>query len=106
LLLRVEPTTQRASPLNFSRGIGRRGIEVVRAFHDRPRPCAKQRERKHEERTMRSESAWLPLGVLGFFAVGAASMADAATVTGTVTGPDGAPLRAVFVQARNAKTKI
>jgi hypothetical protein len=29
-----------------------------------------------------------------------------ATITGTVTGPDGAPFRASFVQARNAKTKI
>jgi virginiamycin B lyase len=53
---------------------------------------------------MRS-SAWLPLGVLGFV-VGAASFADAATISGIVTGPDGAPMRAAFVQARNAKTKI
>ncbi len=53
---------------------------------------------------MRS-SAWLPLGVLGFV-VGAASFAESATISGTVTGPDGAPLRAAFVQARNAKTKI
>ena len=36
----------------------------------------------------------------------AISGADAATVTGTVTGPDGAPFRGAFVQARNAKTKI
>src|SRR6476469_8463974 len=34
------------------------------------------------------------------------SAADAATITGTVTGPDGAPFRGAFVQARNAKTKI
>ena len=47
----------------------------------------------------------LPLGVLGSVVV-AATFADAATITGTVTGPDGAPLRAAFVQARNAKTKI
>jgi len=32
--------------------------------------------------------------------------ADAATITGTVTGPDSAPFRGAFVQARNAKTKI
>ncbi len=32
--------------------------------------------------------------------------ADAATITGTVTGPDGNPFRAAFVQARNLKTKI
>src|SRR5947209_5839778 len=31
---------------------------------------------------------------------------DAATITGTVTGPDGAALRGAFVQARNATTKI
>src|SRR5207237_1821485 len=36
----------------------------------------------------------------------AASHGEAATITGSVTGPDGAPVRAAFVQARNAKTKI
>jgi virginiamycin B lyase len=35
-----------------------------------------------------------------------AAVADAASITGTVTGPDGAPFRAAFVQARNAATKI
>jgi virginiamycin B lyase len=34
------------------------------------------------------------------------SFADAATITGTVKGPEGAAFRAAFVQARNAKTKI
>src|SRR5947208_17146575 len=53
-----------------------------------------------------TSSALLSAGVLGIVALGALSAADAATLTGTVTGPDGAPLRAVFVQARNAKTKI
>ena len=32
--------------------------------------------------------------------------ADAATITGTVTGPDGKGFRGAFVQARNVKTKI
>src|SRR5258707_11907287 len=45
------------------------------------------------------------LGALGLV-ISTASIADAATITGTVTGPDGAPFRAAFVQARNAKTKI
>src|SRR6476646_9799567 len=45
-----------------------------------------------------------PLGVLGI--VVALSSADAATITGTVTGPDGAPFRAAFVQARNAQLKM
>ena len=36
----------------------------------------------------------------------AATVADAATISGTVKGPDGAALRGAFVQARNAKTKI
>jgi virginiamycin B lyase len=35
-----------------------------------------------------------------------ASAASAATIAGTVTGPDGAPFRGAFVQARNATTKI
>jgi len=32
--------------------------------------------------------------------------AQAASITGTVTGPDGKPFRAAFVQARNADSKI
>ena len=40
------------------------------------------------------------------FAALSAAGADAATITGTVTGPDGAPFRGAFVQARNATTKI
>ena len=45
--------------------------------------------------------------VLGFGAVAAAPvLADAATISGTVTGPDGKAFRGAFVQARNLKTKI
>jgi len=47
----------------------------------------------------------LSLITLGLL-VTTASVAGAATITGIVTGPDGKPLRAVFVQARNATTKI
>ena len=46
-----------------------------------------------------------PLGVLGLV-VFASSFADAATITGTVKGPDGAPFRAAFVQARHAGLKM
>ena len=46
----------------------------------------------------------LMLGV-GFI-IAAMSGADAATISGTVTGPDGQPFRGAFVQARNLKTKI
>jgi virginiamycin B lyase len=35
-----------------------------------------------------------------------ATTASAATISGTVKGPDGAPFRGAFVQARNAGTKI
>ena len=45
-----------------------------------------------------------PLGVLAL--VLAVSAADAATISGTVTGPDGAPFRAAFVQARHAGMKM
>jgi len=38
--------------------------------------------------------------------IAAMSGADAATITGIVTGPDGKPFRGAFVQARNLKTKI
>jgi hypothetical protein len=48
--------------------------------------------------------SFAPLGVLGF--VVAATAANAATITGTVTGPDGAPFRAAFVQARHAALKM
>src|SRR5262245_34105 len=36
----------------------------------------------------------------------AASPAAAASITGTVRGPDGAPVRAAFVQARHGKLKM
>jgi len=45
------------------------------------------------------------LGTISLLAL-AISTADAATITGTVKGPDGQPFRGAFVQARNAKTKI
>src|ERR1700691_3534401 len=38
--------------------------------------------------------------------IAAVSGADAATISGTVTGPDGKAFRGAFVQARNLKTKI
>jgi hypothetical protein len=34
------------------------------------------------------------------------SFAYGAAITGTVKGPDGAPFRAAFVEARNARTRI
>src|SRR5262244_1223987 len=46
----------------------------------------------------------LMLGVGSIIA--AMSGADAATISGTVTGPDGQPFRGACVQARNLKTKI
>src|SRR5258705_10242176 len=45
------------------------------------------------------------LGLVGSVLL-ATSNANAATITGTVTGPDGAPIRAAFVQARNAQLKM
>jgi len=45
------------------------------------------------------------IGLIGTV-VFATSVADAATITGTVKGPDGQAFRGAFVQARNAKTKI
>jgi virginiamycin B lyase len=45
------------------------------------------------------------LGLIGAVAF-LASFAYGATITGTVKGPDGAPFRAAFVEARNAKTRI
>ena len=50
-------------------------------------------------------TASLSLGILGSL-VFTTPYADAASITGTVTGPDGAPFRGAFVQARNAKTHI
>src|SRR5881392_3220765 len=45
------------------------------------------------------------LGIFGLVVATAAS-AQAATITGTVKGPDGAPFRAAFVQARHAGMKM
>src|SRR5580692_13162121 len=53
---------------------------------------------------MRAPGASASLAIL--LAVTTASLAPAATITGTVTGPDGAPFRGAFVQARNAATHI
>jgi virginiamycin B lyase len=53
---------------------------------------------------MRSSTALLSLGILSL--VLPATLADAATITGTVTGPDGAPFRGAFVQARNGATRV
>ena len=39
-------------------------------------------------------------------AVVVSAPAHAASISGTVTGPDGAPLRAAFVQARHGKLKM
>lgn len=46
--------------------------------------------------------------ILGFssLVVFLASVSYGATITGAVKGPDGAPFRAAFVEAQNAKTKI
>ena len=44
--------------------------------------------------------------LLRVFVILFSSSAFAATVTGTVKGPDGAPFEGAFVQAVNAKTKI
>ena len=47
----------------------------------------------------------LGLGCAGMF-VACASLANAATVTGTVKGPDNAPFAGAFVQAQNTQTKM
>jgi virginiamycin B lyase len=44
--------------------------------------------------------------VLAMAGCAAIASADAATIAGTVTGPDGKGFRGAFVQARNLKTKI
>src|SRR5258708_6814718 len=55
---------------------------------------------------MRSLASLAILGsFVGFLGL-AASPADAATITGTVVGPDGAPFRAAFVQAGHAGLKM
>ena len=50
-------------------------------------------------------AAQLLLGILGIVVI-TPWAADAATISGTVAGPDGAAFRGAFVQARNAKSKI
>jgi virginiamycin B lyase len=55
---------------------------------------------------MRSFKSGSLLSLIALGLLSTASLASAAAITGTVTGPDGKPLRAVFVQARNATTKI
>src|SRR5205807_6531847 len=47
---------------------------------------------------------WFAAGIAG--TIFATHAAPAATISGTITGPDKAGFRGAFVQARNAKTKI
>jgi Carboxypeptidase regulatory-like domain len=48
----------------------------------------------------------LTVGLAALLLASTAPAALAATITGTVTGPDGAPFRAAFVRVQNTKTKI
>ena len=52
---------------------------------------------------MRSQSKFL---ALLSFAVFLAASCYGATVSGTVKGPDGAPVEGAFIQAQNTKTKM
>src|SRR6202142_689949 len=52
---------------------------------------------------MRSQTKSLALVCLALFL---AASSYGATVSGTVKGPDGAPVEGAFVQAQNTKTKI
>src|SRR6266852_1193570 len=61
-------------------------------------------QNEHRRNAMRSFT-WFALSILGA-ALAVPSPAPAATISGTVTGPDRAPFRGAFVQARNAKTRI
>src|SRR5215469_7767876 len=51
-------------------------------------------------------SSALSLAICGALGCLAALPAIAATISGTVSGPDGKPLRAAFVQARHAGLKM
>ena len=48
---------------------------------------------------------WFAVGIVGTL-VATIEAAPAATIAGTVTGPDKATFRGAFVQARNTKTHI
>src|SRR5713226_10330314 len=48
---------------------------------------------------------WFAVAIAGTL-IATIEAAPAATIAGTVTGPDGAAFRGAFVQARNAKTRI
>src|ERR1700751_1514728 len=49
---------------------------------------------------------WSAAGIAGTLIILTTHAVPAATVSGTITGPDKAAFRGAFVQARNAKTKI
>jgi hypothetical protein len=52
---------------------------------------------------MRTAGRILRFAILATFS---SSITSAATITGTVTGPDGAPFKGAFVEAQNANNKI
>src|ERR1700757_1668974 len=60
----------------------------------------------HEEDAMAAVTRFTLGFVLGIAGCAAVSSAEAATIAGTVTGPDGKGFRGAFVQAKNLKTKI
>src|SRR5258708_6560869 len=63
---------------------------------------ARQREAKQREEDAMAAVTRFTLGfVLAMAGCAAVSSADAATIAGTVTGPDGKGFRGAFVQARN-----
>src|SRR5882757_4046669 len=65
---------------------------------------------RHSQTRGNAMRSLLLLGLLGSVSLGsmslAASQASAATISGTVVGPDGAPMRAVFEQARHPGMKM
>src|SRR5437870_5694397 len=75
------------------------GRAALRPGHER------KRTKKRTESVRNVMKALARLGIIGSV-VFTVSSADAATITGTVKGPDGQAFRGAFVQARNAKTKI
>src|SRR6476619_1739120 len=92
--------------------MGRRSRQCLPKDHGstraRPAPSAcpsQNKERGAVMRSLASLAAHVLLSALALCFFAAAS-ADAATISGAVTGPDGKPFRAAFVQARNAKMKM
>src|SRR6516162_8424505 len=97
--------------VNARHGVAKGGVPRCGKCESRWRDIARlanlRRNTTHARRTPMAAAMRLTRSfVLAMAGCAVAASANAATIAGTVTGPDGKAFRGAFVQAKNLKTKI